>query len=132
MGTCYHWFRNYPPGLSNRPLFVSEGSSKAKLQTIGRLPCLTFCLNSLRRDQGNTVIFGHSFSNENKRSVAALNDGASREFAVSIYPCDDRQWIIHEKVRIAGMLGEKTRFFDSATRPLGGPALSIQRSSSLA
>ncbi|RJQ86648.1 DUF4917 family protein [Amycolatopsis panacis] len=124
--------RNYPPESSKRPLFVSEGSSKAKLQTIGRSPYLTFCLDSLRRDEGNTVIFGHSLSDEDKHIVDALKNGVSREFAVSIYPSDDRQWIIQEKARIARMLGENARFFDSTTHPLGDPSLTIQESSSLA
>ncbi len=54
---------NYPPGSSELPLFVSEGSSRAKLQTIGRSPYLSFCLDSLRDDQENTVVFGHSLRN---------------------------------------------------------------------
>lgn len=121
---------NYPPESSKLPLFVSEGSSKAKLQTIGRSPYLNFCLDSLRDDQKNTVVFGHSLGEQDKHIVAALNKGAPREVAVSIYPRNDEQSIIQEKARITKLLGEnKPRFFDSTTHPLGDPSLTIRKSS---
>lgn len=120
---------NYPPGLGKLPLFVSEGSSKAKLQTIGQSPYLSFCLESLRDDQENTVVFGHSLSDEDKHIVAALNKGAPREVAVSIYPRCPDQRIIEEKARVTQLLGENNvRFFDSTTHPLGDPSLAIQKS----
>ena len=121
---------NYPPGSGKLPLFVSEGSSKAKLQTIRRSPYLSFCLESLRDDQENTVVFGHSLGEEDKHIVDALNKGAAREVAVSIYPRTDDQSIIREKARITKLLGEnKLRFFNSTTHPLGDPSLTIQKSS---
>lgn len=124
---------NYRPGSSKLPLFVSEGSSKAKLQTIGRSPYLNFCLDSLRDDKENTVVFGHSLGEQDKHIVAALNKGAAREVAVSMYPRRDGQQIIREKARITQLLGEnKLRFFDSATHPLGDPSLTIQKPSGLA
>jgi hypothetical protein len=119
---------NYRPGASKLPLFVSEGSSEAKLQTIGRSPYLSFCLGSLRDDQENTVVFGHSLGEQDKHIVAALNKGATREVAVSIYPRSTDQWIIQEKARITQLLGEnKPRFFDSTTHPLGDPSLTTQK-----
>lgn len=117
----------YTPETSLRPLFVSEGSSKAKLQTIRRSPYLSFCLDSLRKDRGNTVVFGQSFCDQDKHIVTALTEGRSRDIAISIYPRDDPQWIIAEKARIAILLGEnKLRFFDSTTHPLGDPSLTVQ------
>lgn len=123
---------NYLPASGKLPLFVSEGTSKAKLQTIGRSPYLNFCLDSLRDDQENTVVFGHSLSEQDKHIVAALNKGAPREIAVSIYPRTGDQWIIQEKARITQLLGEnKPRFFDSTTHPLGDPSLTIKKLSGL-
>jgi hypothetical protein len=118
---------NYPPGSGKLPLFVSEGSSKAKLQTIGRSPYLSFCLESLRDDKKNIVVFGHSLGEQDKHIIAALNKGAPREVAVSIYPRTDEQRIIQEKARITQLLGvNKLRFFDSTTHPLGDPSLTIR------
>lgn len=119
---------NYRPGSGKFPLFVSEGSSKAKLQTIGRSPYLNSCLDSLRDDQANTVVFGHSLEKQDKHIVAALNKGAAREVAVSMYPRRDDQQIIKEKARITQFLHKnKTRFFDSTTHPLGDRSLTIQK-----
>ena len=121
--------RNYPPASSKRPLFVSEGSSKAKLQTIGRSSYLTFCLDSLKADQENTVIFGHSLGEQDRHIVAALKEGSPREVAVSIYPHDSPQRIIQEKARLTELLEEnEPMFFDSTTHPLGSPLLTIQKS----
>jgi hypothetical protein len=119
----------YSPESSKRPLFVSEGTSKAKLQTIGRSPYLNFCLDSLRADNENTVVFGHSLGDQDKHIVTALKEGAPRKVAVSIYPESDEQRIIEEKARITRSLGEnEPRFFDSTTHPLGDPSLTIQPS----
>jgi Domain of unknown function (DUF4917) len=123
---------NYLAGSSKLPLFVSEGTSKAKLRTIGRSPYLSFCLDSLRDDQRNTVVFGHSLRDQDNHIVAALNKGAPRAVAVSIYPHTEDQLIIQEKARITRLLGDnKPRFFDSTTHPLGDALLTIQKSSGL-
>lgn len=120
--------RNYAPESRKRPLFVSEGSSKAKLQSIGRSPYLNFCLDSLRNDRNNTVVFGHSLGVQDRHIAAALNNGPSRDIAVSIYPHNLKQGIIEEKARITKLLGEnRLRFFDSTTHPLGVPSLTIQK-----
>src|SRR6185437_13917362 len=72
-GTLLSLAENYTPASSKLPLFVIEGSSKAKLQTIWRSPYLSFCLDSLRDDQVNTVVFGHSLGEQDKHIIAALN-----------------------------------------------------------
>ena len=119
---------NYSPESSRWPLFVSEGSSKAKLQTIGRSPYLSFCLDSLRTDRENTVVFGHSLGKQDKHIIAALNEGAPRRVAVSIHPRTGGQQIIQEKARITELLGgNDVAFFDSTTHPLGNPSLAIQK-----
>ncbi len=118
---------NYSPGSSKRPLFVSEGTSKAKLQTIRRSPYLSFCLDSLRDDRENAIVIGHSLSEQDKHIIEALSKGSNeRQIAVSIYPLLDDQLIIQEKARITWLLGDnKLRFFDSTTHPLGDPSLTI-------
>lgn len=116
----------YSPQLNKWPLFVSEGTSKAKLQTIGRSPYLTFCLDSLSKDLRDTVIFGHALCEQDKHIVTALKDGPPRKIAISIFPYRSAQWIIQEKARITGLLGEhNVSFFDSTTHPLGDPSLAV-------
>lgn len=125
-GNLFSLSRNYSPDGSKLPLFVSEGSSKAKLQTIGRSPYLKFCLDSLQESHDNTVIFGQALGEQDKHIVTALNQGQAREFAVSIYPAASERWIIKEKARIADLLGDnEVAFFDSTTHPLGDSSLTI-------
>lgn len=59
---------NYSATTSRQPLFVSEGTSKAKLRTIRRSPYLSFCLEALKDDDRNTVTFGHSLSGQTSTS----------------------------------------------------------------
>lgn len=118
----------YSPESGRWPLFVSEASAKAKIQTIRRSPYLSFCLDALRADHGNTVILGHSLEKSDSHIVAALNEGDRREVAVSIYPHRNRESISQETARITALLGRnKPRFFDSTTHPLGNQSLTIQK-----
>ena len=127
-GSLLSMAANYSPTAARWPLFVSEGSYKAKLRTIGQSPYLSFCLASLREQHGNVVVFGHSLSEQDSHIVAALNAGEPREVAVSIHPGNDAQWIIQEKARITQLLGGNTaRFFDSTTHPLGVTSLTVPK-----
>ncbi|GAA4717978.1 DUF4917 family protein [Isoptericola chiayiensis] len=117
---------NYGPMGTRRPLFVSEGTSAAKLRTIRQSPYLSFCLEGLREDESPTVLFGHSLAGQDAHIAAALNEGRSRRIAVSMYPSGDDHAIIAEKARIRRQLPSHTvRFFDSTTHPIGDPALLI-------
>lgn len=114
----------YGPTTTRRPLFVSEGTSAAKLRTIRQSPYLAFCLEELRDDESPTVLFGHSLAGQDAHIAAALNEGKSRRIAVSMYPSGDENAIIAEKARILRQLPSHTiRFFDSMTHPVGDPAL---------
>jgi hypothetical protein len=118
---------NYSAQDSRRPLFVSEGTSKAKSRTIQRSPYLSFCLDQLDEDDQDTVIFGHSLSTQDQHIIDAINTGPKRKIAVSIYPSTDPQRIIEEKIHIQRALDRhKIYFFDSTTHPLGDPTLKIR------
>jgi hypothetical protein len=118
---------NYTPGSSRRPLFVSEGTSKAKARSIQRSPYLSFCLRSLAEDDHDVAIFGHSLNAlQDQHILDAINAGPKRNVAVSIYPSGNPQHVIAEKVRIQQALHpHKVYFFDSTTHPLGDSALKI-------
>lgn len=127
-GNLLDWRGKYDPTAPRRPLFVSEGTSKAKRQTIRQSAYLSFCRDRLREDGGNTVIFGHSLAPQDQHIVDALNAGGKRKIAVSIYPTSDKKHVMAEKGRIVKALAEHdVVFFDSTTHPLGDPALHIPR-----
>lgn len=116
----------YTADEPRRPLFISEGTSRAKVRTIHRSPYLSFCLEALRDDERNAVIVGHSLSAQDQHIIDALDAGPRRDFAVSIYPVGDPARVIADKVRIADALKRHTvRFFDSTTHPLGDRSLNV-------
>lgn len=118
----------YEPTVDKRPLFVSEGTSQAKVRTIRQSSYLSFCLDELRADDMPTVVFGQSLSPQDAHIVEALVNGPTRRIAVSLYPSGDDDATIAEKARINQALGRhKVEFFDSTTHPIGDPGLTIAR-----
>lgn len=116
----------YTARNTRRPLFVSEGTHEAKLRAILRSPYLTFCLDELRDDSRNTVVFGHSLSDADCHIVEALADGPERTVAVALRPSRDSALLQAQMHEIRGKLvGHTVEFFDSTTHPLGSPELTI-------
>lgn len=113
-------FSRYP---TRRPLFVSEGSSAAKLRTIRRSDYLSFAYDRLVQDDQPAVVFGSSLSKQDEHIVRALLAGGRRRVVVGIYPAG-REHVLEQKASIMKLLdGQSVEFFDSRTHPLGDPAL---------
>lgn len=125
-GNLLNLAAKYPPTSGRRPLFISEGTSKAKARSIQRSAYLAFCRDALTDDDSNTVVFGHSLSEPDLHIIEALDRGRPRMIAVSLYPSDDPGEVVEDKVRIARALTRhRVLFFDSTTHPLGSPSLQI-------
>ena len=117
----------YPADSGRRPLFVSEGTSRAKVRSIQRSAYLAFCRDSLMEDESNTLVFGHSLSDPDRHVIDALDEGRARTIAVSLYPSDNPSEVIEDKARIVRALERhKVLFFDSTTHPLGSATLQIK------
>jgi len=111
--------------LDRRPLFVSEGSARAKRRTIRRSDYLSFALDNLREDEEATVVFGASLSVQDDHIVAALRNGPRRRIAVALLP-GTRESILGRKGFFTERLhGQRVKFFDATTHPLGDPGLTI-------
>jgi len=111
--------------LDRRPLFVSEGSARAKRRTIRRSDYLSFALESLRDDEEATVIFGASLSTQDDHIVSALRHGRRRRIAVALRP-GTRETILGRKGFYTERLqGHRVSFFDATTHPLGNPGLTV-------
>jgi hypothetical protein len=106
-----------------RPLLVTEGSARDKLQAIEGNDYLSHALKRLREVEGPLVVFGSSLSVEDQHLVDALNEHRDRPIAVSMYP--GRKRTLRERQgSIYGRLQAKTLlFFDSTTHPLGSDDL---------
>lgn len=123
-GKLLELLEQYTPSSSRRPLFVSEGTSEAKLRTIRQSPYLSFCLERLRNNDENTIVFGHSLSVQDAHIVEALDRGSPRKIAISIRPSVASDDLVREKARLCALLPRhEVYFFDSASHPLGGPEL---------
>jgi Domain of unknown function (DUF4917) len=106
-----------------RPLLVTEGSSREKLQAIEANDYLAHALSRLRELDLPVVVFGSSLSAEDSHLVDALNEHPRRPVAVSMYPKPRRE-LREEQGRIFGRLQTNhLLFFDSTTHPLGDSAL---------
>ena len=107
------------------PLFISEGSSRHKMQAIARSDYLAFGLKTLSEFDGSLVVFGHSLSTRDKHVVAAINKWQSLNLAYSIYSRKPSE-IIREKARIVELFPNASiNFFDARTHPLGRLSLRI-------
>ena len=118
--------RRYAPGSSRRPLFVSEGTWKAKMRAVRRSAYLSHCYEELEGDDSRTIVLGHSLSDWDRHIVRALRAGAPRDIAVAVYPHQAATDIVQFKAMVTGALEPHTvHFFDSETHPLGDPALNL-------
>src|SRR5690606_36378391 len=113
-GNLTRVLHHYSATSDRRPLFVSEGDSASKVRTISRSAYLSFCLDRLRDDEQNTVVFGHSLSTQDEHIIDALVDGKRKKIAVALRPSSNADAIIATKGRIIEALpGHTILFFDS-------------------
>lgn len=108
-----------------RPLFVSEGTARAKRRTIRRSDYLTFALERLREDECNTVVFGASLGTQDDHIVAALRSGRRRRIAIALRPGGRETILRREGILTERLRGQHVTFFDATTHPLGDPALNV-------
>jgi hypothetical protein len=108
-----------------RPLFVSEGTSKKKMDMIRRSEYLTYALQTLSNNTSNTVIFGASFADQDKHIAQAITSGPKRHIAISVRPGTQD----HNDAAIANyrakLPGHRLHFFDSTSHPLGDGSLTV-------
>lgn len=83
------------------PLFISEGSSKKKLEFIKLNPYLNFCFESLQNNSSeNMIVFGSSFSEQDEHITNAI-DNSYKKIAISIKFTDDNKYLEKEFYRIS-------------------------------
>lgn len=107
-----------------RPLLVTEGSARDKLQAIEGNDYLSHALDQLRELELPIVVFGSSLSPQDEHLIDALNEHPKRPVAVSLRPGLRRQ-VAAQQAEIYGRLEAETLlFFDSTTHPLGADGMS--------
>jgi hypothetical protein len=108
-----------------RPLLVTEGSARDKLQAIEANEYLTHALGRLRANRQPLVVFGSSLSEQDRHIADALNEFPERPVAVSMLP-GDRRAVATAQLEIYGRLRAETLlFYDATTHPLGSSDLRV-------
>lgn len=104
-----------------RPLLITEGSARHKLEAIEGNDYLARAYRELERCSLPTVVFGSELGEQDNHLVEALNRNPRRPVAVSIRANGkSRQEIRSTKAALRGALhASSLYFFDSATHPLG-------------
>jgi Domain of unknown function (DUF4917) len=110
-----------------RPLLVTEGSARDKLEVIEGNDYLAHCLEELQDNDLDTVVFGSALGAEDAHIAAALSENPDRAVAVSMLPGGTKgerlakQMDIYGRVEVAELI-----FFDATTHPLGADGLRVE------
>ncbi len=110
-----------PPAV---PLFISEGSSRDKLNSIYRSDYLSFAYSQFAKHRGPLVVFGQSLSAEfDGHLIDAIRKSEAKILAISLLPGPD---VPTSKARFYGAFPNMdVHFFDATTHPLGAADLSV-------
>lgn len=109
------------------PLFITEGTSKDKLNSIYRSDYLSFAYQQFAKHDGPLVVFGQGLTEADQHLVDAMSRWGNRQIAVSVYPRDDHD-IVEQKARLRRRLPKADLlFFDSTTHPLGAHSLRVEQ-----
>jgi hypothetical protein len=93
------------------PLFISEGSYLDKKKAIENNSYLNFCFESFKNNNHeNLVIFGCSFSDQDKHLIEIINKGY-KNIAVSIYSYSNENELKNEMFRISQLFSNTNVFF---------------------
>lgn len=106
-------------GGDEYPLFVSEGTSKQKEESISASAYLQFCWNELSESTNPLVILGHGLGDSDNHLLESVGR-TSRKIAVSIHGESDYRLMARA---LEGFKGCDVTFFDSRTHPLCLPSL---------
>lgn len=105
--------------LGNLPIFVSEGKSKLKEDTISKSPYLTFCSSAFKASRNRLVIHGFSFSDYDEHLTNALNEN-KRKLAIGLHLASLNDEQAQRKIKgiekqLYKYRSGEIRYFDSKT-----------------
>ncbi len=106
------------------PLFITEGNSLDKLNSIYRSDYLSFAYSQFAQHRGPLVIFGHSLNTDfDGHLIGAIKHADAHILAISLLPEGD---VRAKKLRFHAEFPDRDiHFFDAATHPLGSPKFRV-------
>jgi Domain of unknown function (DUF4917) len=112
------------------PLFISEGTVEDKLAAIARSDYLSFAHGRLTRNREPLVVFGHSFSDNDRHLVDAMrNWELDIPIAISMRPVSPPAIMARKAKLHADIPNRQLLFFDASTHPLGSPEFVVSAAS---
>lgn len=108
------------------PLFVTEGKSSDKLDSIYRSDYLSFAYQRFIQHRESLLIFGHGLDEESDdHLVQAINSWGEKRIAVSIFPAPPKE-IVNTKADLCRRLPHaELLFYDHTTHPMGVPEMKV-------
>ena len=103
------------------PLFIAEGNSKEKLESIYRSDYLSFAYSQFQIHKESLVVFGHSLGESDKHLIDAIKAANITNIAISMMqPDKERMANLHKKFFSSNLF-----FFNAQSHPLGNPSLKV-------
>jgi len=103
------------------PLFIAEGNSKEKLESIYKSDYLSFAYSQFQIHKESLVIFGHSLGDSDQHLVDAIKTARISRIAISMRKPDRERMEKLKKIFKTSHLF----FFDAKSHPLGDPSLKV-------
>jgi len=99
------------------PVFVSEGKSFLKAETISRNKYLAFCRKVFRASRNSIVVHGFSFSNSDNHLISDLNEN-KRRIAIGLHLAGSKDVQIQRQIKgieekLYRYRAKEIRYFDS-------------------
>ena len=120
---------SYQGNNTKVPLYISEGTSKYKLNKIQSNSYLTFCYKSFSEISGSLLVIGHSLDEDydNHLVEAIRNNKALTKVAVSIYSeFPDKDKLVKELEARLYRHGLELVFFESSSYALINDSVKVQ------
>jgi Domain of unknown function (DUF4917) len=108
-----------------RPLLVTEGTSREKLQAIEANDYLAHGLALLEELDFPLVVFGSSLGPQDEHLVAAISQHPERPVAISMVRRPKAEMLAAQSDLYQRLGVEGVYFYDAATHPLGSPDLAV-------
>ncbi len=103
------------------PLFIAEGNSKEKLESIYRSDYLSFAYSQFQIHKKSLVIFGHSLGDSDQHLVNAIKAANITNIAISMMQPDEERMVRLRK----NFPSSNLFFFNAQSHPLGNPSLKV-------
>lgn len=104
------------------PVFIAEGSSREKLESIYKSDYLSFAYSEFQKHKESLVVFGHSLGESDQHLINAMKAANINKIAISMMQPDE---VLMAKLRRDFPFSELF-FFNAQSHPLGDPSLKVE------